>query len=103
MFGKWFQSGGSQGVKPDGDPAKMLDLFNQAKGAPPDQLVGLGKQILQLYAENVFVMGTVGVSPAILGVAVIKNNLGNVPDHVVGSTPAQTIGNARPEQFYFKS
>jgi hypothetical protein len=26
-----------------------------------------------------------------------------VPEHVVGTTPGQTPGNARPEQFYFKA
>jgi len=32
-----------------------------------------------------------------------KNYMGNVPEIVVGSTPGQTPGNARPEQFYFKT
>jgi len=54
-------------------------------------------------AENVWIIGTVGVSPALLGIVIKKNNMGNVPDQVVGSTPGQTPGNARPEQFYFKA
>ena len=54
-------------------------------------------------AENVWIIGTVGVSPALLGIVIKKNNMANVPDQVVGSTPGQTPGNARPEQFYFKA
>ncbi len=100
LYGLWWQSGGKQGEEPKGDPLKMLQLYNEAKGASPDKLVEIGKQILQLYVENVFVIGTVGISPAILGVAVVKNYMGNVPDTVVGSTPGQTPGNARPETWF---
>ncbi len=103
MFGTWWQSGGKSGTKPEGDPLKMLELFDQAKAVPAEKRVEIGKQIIQLYIDNMYVMGTVGISPAILGVAIVKNYMGNVPDSVVGSTPAQTPGNARPEQFYFKS
>jgi peptide/nickel transport system substrate-binding protein len=102
-FGKWFQSGGKVGTKPEGDMLKELELFDQGKAVPADKRIDIGKQMLQLYTENVWVIGTCGLSPAILGVVIKKNNMGNVPDLVVGSTPAQTPGNARPEQFYFKS
>jgi hypothetical protein len=47
-------------------------------------------------------MGTVGNSPAVSGVVVVSNKMGNVPDAVRGGTPVQTPGNARPQQFYFK-
>jgi peptide/nickel transport system substrate-binding protein len=70
---------------------------------PDDKRVDLGKQIIQLAVDNVWVIGTVGISPALLGVVVQSNKMGNVPDVVVGSTPGQTPGNARPTQFYFKS
>jgi peptide/nickel transport system substrate-binding protein len=103
LYGDWWQSGGKKGAKPEGDAMKMLELFDQAKGVPADKRIEIGKQILQLYLENVFVIGTVGLSPAILGVAVVKNYMGNVPESVVGSTPGQTKGNSRPEQYYFKN
>jgi peptide/nickel transport system substrate-binding protein len=101
LYGAWWQSGGKQGVKPEGDVLKMLQLYDQAKGVTGDKLTEIGKQILQLYIENMWCIGTVGVSPALMGVAIIKNYMGNVPDDVVGSTPGQSIGNARPEQFFF--
>ena len=100
LYGTWWQSGGKAGIEPKGDPLKMLQLYDQAKGLPSDQLGDIGRQILQLYLDNMYCIGTVGVSPAILGVAVVKNYMGNVPESVVGSTPAQTPGNARPETFF---
>jgi peptide/nickel transport system substrate-binding protein len=103
LHGVWWRSRGSHGVKPEGDALKMLQLFDQGKGVPADKRIELGKQILQPYLDNMFVIGTVGLSPAILGVAVVKNYMGNVLDSVVGSTPGQTKGNSRPEQYYFKN
>ncbi|MGH7860705.1 MAG: hypothetical protein ACREOS_00545, partial [Candidatus Dormibacteraceae bacterium] len=100
LFGAWWQSGGKTGIEPKGDPLKMLQLYDQAKGLPSDQLGDIGREILNLYLDNMYCIGTVGISPAILGVAVVKNYMGNVPESVVGSTPAQTPGNARPETFF---
>lgn len=100
LYGAWWQSGGKTGVEPKGAALQMLQLYEKAKGLPEDQLGEIGKQILQLYIDNMFCIGTVGLSPAILGVAVVKNYMGNVPESVVGSTPGQTPGNARPEQFF---
>jgi peptide/nickel transport system substrate-binding protein len=103
QFGDYYQSGGKIGKKPDGDAAKMLDLFDKAKGVPAQERVAIGKEIEQLYIENQWVIGTVGISPALLGIVVKNNNFGNVPESITGTTPAQTPGNSRPEQFYFKT
>jgi peptide/nickel transport system substrate-binding protein len=103
LSGLWYQSGGKQGKAPTGDLLKQLELFEKGKSVPANERVTLGQEISKLMAENLWVIGTVGVSPALLGIAVMSNRMGNVPDNVVGSTPGQTPGNARPEQFYFKS
>ncbi|HEV8637034.1 MAG TPA: ABC transporter substrate-binding protein, partial [Chloroflexota bacterium] len=103
MYGTYYQTGGKKGVKPDGDAAKMLELYEKAKGTPPAERVALGKEIVKIYTEGAYVIGTVGVSPALLGIVVQSNKMGNVPDDIPGSTPGQTPGNGRPEQFYFKS
>jgi peptide/nickel transport system substrate-binding protein len=101
--GKWFQSGGKVGTKPEGDLLRQLEDFEKAKGVPAEERQALGQDINKLMAENVWIIGTVGVSPALLGIVIKKNTMANVPEHVVGSTPGQTPGNARPEQFYFKA
>lgn len=102
LHGKWWQSGGTLGIKPEGDLLRQLELFEKGKGVPPEQRTELGREILRLLGENLWVIGTVGVSPAFMGIVIVSNNMGNVPQVVPFSTPAQTPGNARPEQFYFK-
>jgi peptide/nickel transport system substrate-binding protein len=103
MYGTWYQSGGKQGVKPEGDAARMLEIFEKGKSVPAEERVALGKEAMKLYVENVWVIGTVGLSPAANGIRIMKNNVANVPENVVATTPGQTPGNVRPEQFYFKS
>jgi peptide/nickel transport system substrate-binding protein len=102
MHGKWWQSGGKVGVKPEGELLKQLELIEEGKSVPADKRIALGKQILELAVENVWVIGTVGVSPALLGVVIQSNKMGNVPESIPGSTPGQTPGHARPTTFYFK-
>jgi peptide/nickel transport system substrate-binding protein len=102
LYGTYYQTAGEKGIKPEGDILRMQELLNQGYQVPPEERIELGKEILQLYLDNVFVIGTVGNSPAVAGVAVVSNKMGNVPLSVRGGTPVQTPGNARPAQFYFK-
>ena len=77
-------------------------MLFRSKGVPDRERYEVGKEILRIYTDNVYVVGTVGLSPAFMGVWVVSNDLGNVPLEVPFSTPAQTPGNALPEQFYFR-
>ena len=99
---QWTTSGGQEGEAPTGKIKEMLDLFDKAKGVPAEERIELAKEVFSLLCDNVFVMGTVGQSPALMGVWVVSNDLGNVPMEVPFSTPSQTPGNAMPEQWYFK-
>ena len=57
----------SSARKPEGDLAKQLEDFDKAKGVPAEERIALGQDINKLMAENVWIIGTVGVSPAMLG------------------------------------
>jgi peptide/nickel transport system substrate-binding protein len=103
LSGVWYQSSGTQGVKPEGELLEMTELYDKGKAVPASERVAIGKQIHKISAENLWVIGTVGNSPALLGVVIQSNKMGNVPDSIPGSTPGQTPGHARPTQFYFKS
>jgi peptide/nickel transport system substrate-binding protein len=59
----------------------------------------IGKEILQLHADNVWIIGTAGNDPA-FGMA--KKNLGNVPTKSIMSGPLNWTKFQRPEQFYWK-
>jgi len=102
LAGVWYQSAGQNGVEPTGDLRRVLDLTEQAKGASAEEQVELGQEIFRLNADNVWTIGTVGLSPMVMGIVVVKNNFRNVPETAFNTVVAQTPGSARPEQFFFK-
>lgn len=102
LYGTWYATNGAQGLEPEGEIRRQQELLDQGLRVPADQRIDIGKEIVQIYVDNVWAIGTVGVSPAVIGVAVVSNNLGNVPEFVPGNTHGQTPGNARPSTWYFK-
>jgi peptide/nickel transport system substrate-binding protein len=102
LFGRWFQTGGRTGREPTEPARRIVELYEQGKAVPEQERYALGQELLKIYADQAYVIGTVGVSPSLMGVWVVSNDLGNVPESVPFSTPAQTPGHALPEQFFFK-
>jgi peptide/nickel transport system substrate-binding protein len=47
-------------------------------------------------------MGTVGQSPAFMGVRLVKNNIGNVPERQANAQHVRTPFSSQPSTFYFK-
>ncbi len=103
LAGLWYQSAGESGVEPTGDLREVLDLTEQAKGVSEEERIELGQEIFRLNADNLWTIGTVGLSPMVMGVVVVKNNFRNVPEKAANTVVVQTPGSARPEQFFFKT
>ncbi|MGE3911399.1 MAG: ABC transporter substrate-binding protein, partial [Chloroflexota bacterium] len=106
LYAKWYLSGGKEGKEPPPELASLreaYDLFNKAFAVPEDEQIQIGKQIWKLATENVFAIGTVGLSPAAMGVRVVTNKFGNVPDRQYNSPDGKTPGISRPVTFFFKS
>ncbi|MFN8632471.1 MAG: ABC transporter substrate-binding protein [Chloroflexota bacterium] len=100
LYGDWFSSGGKKGEKPEGEFAKAYDLYSQFRATvDPAKQVEVGKQLIRLSAEQLWVIGTVGVIPSI---AVVKNNFRNVPEQAVTDWIFMSPGNLDPAQFFFK-
>ena len=102
-FAKWYASGGASGKKPD-DPEmiKAMDLFRAAYGMKDDDRIKAGKDLWKIIVEQEWSIGTVGQSPAFMGVRIVKNNMGNIPARQVNAQHARTPHTSWPETFYFK-
>jgi peptide/nickel transport system substrate-binding protein len=99
-WGLWYKSGGQKGEKPEGDVAKAHELFGQFRSTvDPAKQIEIGKQIMKLGSENIWVIGTVGAVPSI---AVVKNNFRNVPEQAQTDWIFMSPGNLDPAQFFFK-
>lgn len=103
-FAQWYASGGKQGKKPD-DPEmiRAFDLFRAAFGKKEEEQIAAAKEIWKIIVEQQWSIGTVGQSPAFMGVRIIKNNMGNVPERQVNAQHARTPYTSGPQTFFFKS
>jgi len=102
-FARWYASKGASGKKPD-DPEllRAFDLFRASFGAKEEDRIRNGKEIWKILVDNVYSIGTVGQSPAFMGVRLVKNNMGNVPERQVNAQHVRTPFSSQPITFYFK-
>ena len=102
--GKWYASGGAQGTKPE-DPQllKALELYRSAAGQDDAARVNTAKEIWKILVEEAYSIGTVGLSPAVMGVRIVKNNLGNAPGRQFNGQHGRTPAAMHPTTLFFKS
>lgn len=79
LWEQWFISDGAQGEEPPEHIKELNAIWRQVLREPdPDRQVELSKQILAAQAENLWVIGTVGMIPQAL---IFNQDLRNVPEH----------------------
>jgi peptide/nickel transport system substrate-binding protein len=103
LYGQWFATGGAQGKEPPARMREMMGMWLKGFGVPEQERIELGKEIWKIMAEEVWAIGVIGLSPAVSGVRVVKNNLGNVPQRQIFSNDGMTPGITRPETYFWKS
>jgi peptide/nickel transport system substrate-binding protein len=103
-YATWYSSGGKQGKKPD-DPniIKIFELYSEAAGLKADGRNKNAQEIWKILVDQPYGIGTVGQSPAGLGVRLVSNRLGNIAARVCNAQHCRTPGNSHPETWYFKA
>lgn len=102
LYGLWFASGGTEGKEP---PPRLLELyekFRAAYGVPEEERIELAKDIWEIIVDEVTMIGTVGLSPAAMGVRIVKTSMGNVPARQYNSPDVLNPAISRPASFYYK-
>jgi len=100
LSGLWYQSGGKQGVKPEGDLLKVIELYEKAKATPSeDERFEAAMEIMRLNAENLWTIGCYAVRETPV---IVKNNFRNVPEKHLHGTVNGSPGNANPWTWFFK-
>jgi peptide/nickel transport system substrate-binding protein len=102
LWKQWYDSGGKEGVEPPAEIKRIAELIDRGKAASPQQQVRIAKEIFRIWVDNMFEIGTIGLTPLVQGVVVINARMRNVPTKLGNDWPLRTPGNARPEQFYYK-
>ena len=102
LWGQWLVSNGAQGREPTAPMKKLMALWQQGFGVPEAERIEIGKEMWRVAVEQQWAIGTVGLSPAVMGVRIVSNRLGNSPDRLYNSTDGMTPAPSRPETFFFR-
>ena len=98
-FGTWYQTGGAEGEEPPAHIKAAMDLYDEYKvTTDPAQQIEIGKQLVKMATEQLWVIGTVGLVPTPV---VVKNNFMNVAETHTADWIIMTPGTLAPSHFYF--
>ncbi len=98
---KWVNSGGAEGMEPTPELQRVMDIIDEAKISGRERQIELAQELFRIWADNVWEIGTVGLTPMVQGVVVVNSKLRNVSEVAGNDWPLRTPGNTRPEQFYY--
>ena len=101
LYFKWLTTGGKEGVEPPAELKRIMELIDTARSTGPEGQVKAAQEIFRIWADNVFEIGTIGLTPMVQGVVVANTKLRNIPATLGNDWPLRTPGNARTEQFFF--
>lgn len=101
LWRRWYAAAGKEGQEPTPAMKRIVEIVDKARTVGPDEQVKLSQELYRIWADNVFEIGTIGLTPMVQGVVVVNNKLQNVPKTLGNDWPLRSPGNARTEQFYF--
>jgi peptide/nickel transport system substrate-binding protein len=101
LFKQWYETRGKDGMEPPPPIKKIVELVDTARTVGPEQQAKLAQELYRIWADNLYEVGTVGLTPMVQGVVVVNSRLRNVPTTLGNDWPLRSPGNARPEQFFF--
>ncbi|MCC7369204.1 MAG: ABC transporter substrate-binding protein [Chloroflexi bacterium] len=103
-FGLWYASAGKQGKEPkDPQILKVFDLYRSLGSLPREKRDEACKEIWRIMIDEQWGIGTVGLAAANLGVRLVRNNMGNVPERLSQVRASRHPGATHPSTYYFKS
>jgi peptide/nickel transport system substrate-binding protein len=103
-FARWYASNGTQGKKPSNpEMLRAFELYRSASGKKEPERIKIAQEIWKIICEECWVIGTVGLSPAFMGVRIVKNNMGNIPARQTNAQHARTPNTSHPSTFFFKA
>jgi peptide/nickel transport system substrate-binding protein len=101
LYLRWVQTKGAEGMEPTAPVKRIMEIVDQAKTVGPEQQAKLAQELFRIWVDNLWEVGTVGLTPMVQGVVVTNVKFRNVPTSLGNDWPLRSPGNARAEQFYF--
>ena len=101
LIPKLIAAGGLDNPEIPGPIRDIMKLIDTARTVGPDDQVKAAQEIFRIWADNLYEIGTIGLTPMVQGVVVLGNKFRNVPTTIGNDWPLRSPGNARTEQFFF--
>jgi peptide/nickel transport system substrate-binding protein len=101
LWKTWYDTGGKEGVEPPDPWKKIVELQDEAKTVGADRQAEIAKEIFTIWVDNLYDIGTVGLTAMDQGVAVVNKDLRNVPENLTKDWALRTPGNGKPEMWFF--
>lgn len=99
-WGLWKTSNGTEGMEPTEEGKRLFDLGDRFFATDSeDEKAAIAHEIWQMQADNVWMIGTVGLAPYPI---IVRQNLRNVPEVGVFSGDFLWLHGYHPEQFFLK-
>lgn len=103
-FATWYVSNGAQGREPtDPNMKRIFELFrsaaDQKEKSDRDKTA---QEIWKILVDQQYGIGTVGQSPALFGVRIVSNKLGNIPARTCIAQHCRTPSTSHAETWFFK-
>jgi len=103
-FARWYVTNGQQGKKPTSpEMLRAMELLRSASGKKELERIKIAQEIWKIICEECWSIGTIGLSPAWMGLRVVKNNMGNIPARQTNAQHARTPNTSHPATFFFKA
>jgi peptide/nickel transport system substrate-binding protein len=102
-YGTWFASSGTQGKEPPARIKEVMTLYLNSFSVPVEQHYEMGKQIWKIALDEVWSIGTVGLSPAVQGIRISKSSMGNQPARMFNGSSTLSPQQTHPETYFFRS
>lgn len=102
LWGLWWRTDGEEGMEPPADVKRIIEIVETGPTLPPEEANELAKELYRWHVENQVMIGVIGQSPAVMGVVVVSDGLGNVPATWASDIFFDTPFDAFPDQFYWK-
>jgi peptide/nickel transport system substrate-binding protein len=103
-FASWYASNGSQGREPtDPNIKRIFELYRSAASQREQERYRIAQEIWKILVDQQYGIGTVGQSPAFMGIRLVSNRIENTPARACIAQHCRTPGGSHPETWFFKS
>jgi peptide/nickel transport system substrate-binding protein len=82
---------------------KVLEIFRTANGKKQPERIKIAQEVFRTMIDGQYSIGTVGQSPATMGVRIASRKMGNMASRQINAQHCRTPGTSQPSTYYFKA